>query len=95
MVINSHTIKPLDKKTILKAAKKTNAVVTAEEHQITGGLGGAVSEFLSETYPVPVQRVGVKDRFGESGKPNELLEKFGLMAVDIVKAAQKAIKQKK
>jgi transketolase len=77
-VIHCPTIKPLDAATILKSVKKTKRVVTVEEHQITGGLGGAIAEFLSEHYPVPLRRVGVKDRFGESGKPEELYEHFGL-----------------
>lgn len=94
-VIDSHTIKPLDEKTILKSAKKTGAVVTVEEHQIIGGLGSAVAEVLGEACPVPMKRIGVQDRWGESGEPEELLAKFGLMAKDIVAAAQKTIKLKK
>jgi transketolase len=86
-VIHCPTIKPLDVVTILKSVRKTKRVVTAEEHQITGGLGGAVAEFLSEHYPVPMRRVGVQDRFGESGKPEELLEYFGLTAKHIALAA--------
>lgn len=77
-VIHCPSIKPFDATTILKSVKKTKRVVTAEEHQIAGGLGGMVSEFLSEHYPVPLKRVGLKDRFGESGNPNELFEYFGL-----------------
>ena len=90
-VINCHTIKPLDSKTILRSVKKTGRVVTVEEHQITGGLGGAVAEVLAEYRPAPMRRVGVRDRFGESGDPNELLEKFGLKAKDIVKAAKEIL----
>lgn len=86
-VIHCPTIKPLDGATILKSVKKTKAIVTVEEHQITGGLGGAVAEFLMEHYPVPMRRVGVKDRFGESGKPEELYEHFGLTAKYITLAA--------
>ena len=89
MVINSHTIKPLDKKTILMAAKKCKKIITVEEGQITGGLGGAVAEFLSENYPVLVKRIGMKDRFGESGEPAELLKKFGFSAGHVVKEALK------
>lgn len=74
-VINIHTIKPIDEELIIKAAKETGVIVTAEEHSIIGGLGSAVAEVVSEKCPVPVLRVGVKDTFGESGKPNELLEK--------------------
>jgi len=93
-VINISTIKPIDSETIVKAAQKTNAVVTCEEHNIFGGLGSAVAEVLVENYPVPMERVGVKDTFGESGKPNELLEKYGLTAKDIIRAAHKVIKRK-
>lgn len=74
-VINIHTIKPIDEELIIKAAKETGVIVTAEEHSVIGGLGSAVAEVVSENCPVPVLRVGVKDTFGESGKPNELLEK--------------------
>jgi len=94
-VYDSPSIKPLDEKTILAAAKKAGAVVTAEEHQVAGGLGGAVAEFLGENYPVPVVRVGVRDRFGESGDPDELMEKFGLVAKDVVAAAKKSVALKK
>ena len=87
-LINCTTIKPLDGETILESVKKTGRVVTVEEHQTTGGLGGVVAEFLMEHYPVPMRRVGVHDRFGESGEPDELLVKFGLKAKDIVEAAQ-------
>jgi transketolase len=90
MVINSHTVKPLDDKTILEAAKKCKAVVTLEEHQITGGLGGAVCELLSAQLPTPVIRVGIKDHFGESGEPNQLIEKYGLGVNGIIEACQKA-----
>jgi transketolase len=93
-VINCHTIKPLDKSTILKAAKETKAVVTAEEHQISGGLGSAVAELLSQSSCVPIRMVGVKDTFGESGTPKELLEKYGLTYKYIVKAIHEAVKSK-
>lgn len=93
-VINIHTIKPIDKELLVKAAKETKAIVTAEEHSIIGGLGSAVSEILSEECPVPVLKVGVKDVFGESGKPNELLEAYGLTASDIVTKVKKAISMK-
>jgi transketolase len=92
MVINCHTIKPLDEKTILAAAKKCKKVVTVEEAQITGGLGGAISEFLSETYPVKIKRIGVRDHFGESGEPEELLKKFGFSSENIVKEVLKMCK---
>ena len=90
-VYDNPSVKPLDEKTILAAAKKAGAVVTAEEHQVTGGLGGAIAEFLGENHPVPVIKVGVKDRFGESGEPDELMVKFGLVAKDIAAAAKRAI----
>ncbi len=88
MIINCHTIKPLDSETIVECAKKTGAVITVEEHQVIGGLGGAVAECLSENYPVPMKRVGVMDRFGESGEPDELLQKFGLTCADVVASAK-------
>ncbi|MBI2449034.1 transketolase family protein [Candidatus Pacearchaeota archaeon] len=94
IVINSHTIKPLDKNTIINAVKKTKAVVTIEEHQITGGLGGAVAEILSQNYPTPIRFVGIKDRFGESGEPQELLKKFGCTAQDVIKAVKDMIRKK-
>lgn len=93
-VINNHTIKPLDKKTILESVKKTKAVVTVEEHQIMGGMGSAVAEMLAENYPVPVEFVGVRDSFGESGTPDELLEKYGMKAKHIIKAIKKVLKRK-
>lgn len=79
-VINCPTIKPMDKHTIVSSARKTGQVITVEEHQITGGLGGAVCELLSEHHPTPVKRIGVNDRFGDSGEPMELWEAFGLSA---------------
>ncbi|MFR4998364.1 MAG: transketolase family protein [Clostridium paraputrificum] len=94
-VINIHTIKPIDEELIIKAAKETGVIVTAEEHSIIGGLGSAVAEVVSENCPVPVLRVGVKDTFGESGKPNELLEKYGLTSNDIVNKVKKALELKK
>lgn len=93
-VINIHTIKPIDKDIIIKAAKETKSIVTAEEHSIIGGLGSAVLEVLSDTFPVPVKRVGVLDTFGESGKPVVLLEKYSLTEKDIVKACLEVIKLK-
>ncbi len=91
-VLNIHTLKPIDTEIILKAAKETKKIVTAEEHNIIGGLGSAVLETISEECPVPVIRIGVKDTFGESGKPNELLEKYGLTEKEIVKAIKKIVK---
>lgn len=93
-VINCHTVKPLDAKTILAAARQSGAIVTVEEHMVAGGLGSAVAELLAANYPVPMEFVGVKDKFGESGKPEELLEKYGLKAKDIITAVLKAIKRK-
>jgi len=90
-VINMPTIKPIDTDIIIKAAKETKAIITAEEHSIIGGLGSAVSEVVVENCPVPVKRVGVKDTFGESGSPNDLLEKYGLTANDIVKAVKESL----
>ena len=94
-VINIHTIKPIDEELIIKAAKETGVIVTAEEHSIIGGIGSAVAEVVSENCPVPVLRVGVKDTFGESGKPNELLKAYGLTAQDIVNKVKQAITLKK
>ncbi len=91
-VINIHTIKPIDAELIIKAAKETKRIVTAEEHSIIGGLGSAVLEAISEESPVPVIRIGVKDTFGESGKPNDLLEKYGLTEKEIVEAVKKLVK---
>lgn len=93
-VINLHTIKPIDKEEIIKAAKETRAIVTAEEHSIIGGMGSAVSEVVSANYPVPIKMVGIKDRFGESGEALELMKHFGLNSEGIVKAAQEALKLK-
>ncbi|MCX6767332.1 MAG: transketolase family protein [Candidatus Micrarchaeota archaeon] len=94
MVVNIHTIKPIDEQAVVEAAKKTGAVVTAEEHSIIGGLGGAVAEVLSENHAVPLKRVGVRDVFGESGKARELLEKYGLTAKNIAAAAKDVVKRK-
>jgi Transketolase, C-terminal subunit len=93
-VVNVHTLKPFDTETIAKFAKNTGAIVTVEEHSIIGGLGSAVCEAVSENSPVPVVRVGVKDTFGESGKPAQLLKAYGLTAEDIVKAVKKSISLK-
>lgn len=93
-VLNIHTIKPIDKEAIISAARETGVIITAEEHSIIGGLGSAVCEVVSENSPVPVVRVGVKDTFGESGKPEELLKAYGLTAEDIVKAVKKGLSLK-
>jgi transketolase len=86
-VVHVPTVKPLDTKTILASVEKTGAVVTAEEAQINGGLGGAIAELLGEELPTPMIRIGMRDQFGESGKPEELLEHFGLTATHIAMAA--------
>lgn len=93
-VINNHTIKPIDKKTIIASAKKTGAVVTVEEHQIMGGAGSAIMEVLAQNYSVPVEMVGINDTFGKSGQPNELLKEFGCTEEDIIKSVRKVIKRK-
>ncbi|WP_419725845.1 transketolase family protein [Terrisporobacter petrolearius] len=90
-VINMSTIKPIDTELIIKAAKETKAIITAEEHSIIGGLGSAVSEVVSENHPAIVRKVGVNDSFGESGTPNELLEKYGLTAKNIVEKVKEAL----
>lgn len=94
-LINIHTIKPIDAEAIIASAKKTGCVVTAEEHQKNGGLGDAVANVLAENLPTPQQYVAVDDQFGESGKPAELMTKYGLDAQHIVIAAEKAIERKK
>lgn len=94
-VINMATIKPLDKDIVIKAAKETGAIVTAEEHNVIGGLGGAVSEVICESYPVPVIKLGVEDTFGRSGPAVELLHIYGLDAEHIVAKAKQAIAMKK
>ncbi len=93
-VIHVPTIKPLDAVTILSSARKTGAVITVEEAQINGGLGGAVAELLSEEHPAKLKRIGMRDQFGESGKPEELLEHFGLTAKHIMLAAHSLLKTK-
>jgi len=93
-IINIHTIKPLDAEAILKSVKKTNAVVTAEEHMLNGGMGDSIAQLLSRNYPTPIEMIGVDDTFGESGTPAELLEKYGLNAENIVKAVEKVIARK-
>ncbi len=93
-VINLSAIKPLDEKTILKAAEEAGAIVTVEEHQKIGGLGAAVAELVSGHYPVPIKIIGINDRFGESGPPNELLEKFGLTKENIKKSCLEVVRLK-
>ncbi|WP_027717662.1 transketolase family protein [Desulfovirgula thermocuniculi] len=93
-VLNMHTIKPLDVEAVLAAARETGAIVTAEEHSVIGGLGGAVAEVVCEHHPVPVLRVGLPDVFGESGTPEELLQKYGLTAQNIAAKVRTAVKLK-
>lgn len=93
-VLNCHTLKPFDETTLVKSVKKTGCCVTVEEHQIIGGLAGAVSETLGRAYPAPIENVGMPNSFGESGEPDELLEKYGMKAADIVKAVKRVLKRK-
>ena len=93
-VINVHTLKPFDEEAVARAARECGAIVTAEEHQIHGGLGGAVAEVVVRTHPVPVEMVAVRDRFGKSGKPDELMAAFGIKAPDIVRAAEGVLARK-
>ena len=93
-VINNHTLKPLDEKTLLTSLQKTGAAVTIEEHQLMGGMGGAVAEMLAQNLPVPLEMIGMHDHFGESGTPSELLEKYGMTAPSIVNAAIQVLARK-
>ncbi len=94
-IINCHTVKPIDSETLIRAAKETGAVVTAEEHQVMGGFGSAVAEVLCQNYPVPMKMVGIQDSFGQSGDPDDLMAEYGLKAGNIVKAALEAVRMKK
>lgn len=93
-VINLHTIKPIDKEALIKSVRKTGALVTAEEHQVAGGMGSAVLEVLAQSHPVPAEMVGVQDSFGESGKPDELQIKYHCKAPDIVEKVEKVLGRK-
>lgn len=93
-VLNVHTIKPMDEKAVIAFAKKANAVVTVEEHQIAGGFGSAVAEVLAQHYPVPMEFIGVHDQFGQSGKPDELVEHYGMGVSHIKEAVHRVIKRK-
>jgi transketolase len=95
MVINNHTIKPIDTETIVIAAKQCGAVVTVEEHQLMGGCGSAVAEVLARHHPVPMEMIGVDNHFGESGEPNELIEKYGMGKDSIKRAIRKVFQRKK
>jgi len=94
-VINIHTIKPIDTKLIINAAKETGCIVTAEEHQIYGGLGSAVAETISANYPTPIEFIGINNSFGESGTPQQLMEKYKLTSKHIIKSVLKVLKRKK
>ncbi|KKS78172.1 MAG: Transketolase, central region [Candidatus Woesebacteria bacterium GW2011_GWB1_43_14] len=94
LVINCHTIKPMDEQAIIKAAKIAGAIVTVEDHQMTGGLGSAIAEVLAKNFPVPMEFVGVNDQYGESGNPRELIKKFGLTSEDIISASKRVIRRK-
>lgn len=93
-LVNIHTIKPLDEEAVLASARKCGCVVTAEEHLMNGGLGDSIAQLLARHCPMPQEYVAVNDKFGESGKPDELMKKFGLDSVDIVAAAERAMKRK-
>ena len=94
-VVNIHTIKPLDEAAVIGSIKKTKCVVTVEEHNIIGGLGDAIAQCAAKNFPVPIEYVGTKDTFGESGTPKDLLKKYGLDVPDIVAAAEKVMNRKK
>ena len=93
IVLDSHTVKPLDERKIIEVAKRTGAVVTVEEHQVIGGLGGAVAELLAKKLPTPMEFIGMQDTFGQSGQPNELIEHYGMGAKDIVAAVRRVIRR--
>ncbi|MBI4278945.1 MAG: transketolase family protein, partial [Armatimonadetes bacterium] len=94
-VLNMATVKPLDVEAVVAAARETGAIVTAEEHNILGGLGGAVAEVVTEHAPVPVRRVGIRDEIAESGSPADLMKKYGLTAADIARAVLDAVAHKR
>lgn len=94
-VVNMHTIKPLDQETLVKVAKQVNAMVTAEQHVLDGGLGSAVATALARGYPIPIEMIGIDNRFGQSGEPDILFKEYHLMPEDIALAAKKAITRKK
>jgi transketolase len=94
MVINCHTIDPIDEETIISAAKRCGAIVSVEEHQINGGLGSAIAEVLTRNFPVPMEYIGMPNSFGESGEPDELLDKYGMKAKHIIEAVKKVTSRK-
>ena len=93
-IVNIHTIKPLDEAAVLASIRKTGSVVTAEEHNVLGGLGESIARVAAKHHPVPIELVGTQDTFGESGTPTQLLEKYGLSPEHIVAAAKKVITRK-
>ena len=93
-LVNIHTIKPLDEEAVIRSLRKTKCAVTAEEHNIIGGLGDAIAQVAAKNFPVPIEYVGTKDTFGESGKPMDLLKKYGLDVADIAVAAEKVLARK-
>jgi len=95
MVVNMHTLKPIDQELLVKVAKQVNAVVTAEQHVLDGGLGSAVASVLARTYPIPIEMVGIDNRFGQSGEPDILFKEYHLLPDDIVLAVKRAIERKK
>ena len=95
LVLNNHTVKPLDAASVIAAARRCGAVVTVEEHQVAGGAGSAVAEVLAEEYPVPIQFVGVRDRFGQSGTPDELIELYGMGVRSIKEAVRTVLRRKR
>jgi transketolase len=94
-VVDLHTVKPIDTELIARSARETGAIVTAEEHQVNGGLGGAVAEVVVRTHPVPMEFVAVHDRFGRSGKQDELMAAFGIKSPDVIAAADRALRRKR
>jgi len=94
-VLNVHTVKPLDGEAVLEHGKKAGAVVTVEEHQISGGLGGAIAELLAHRAPLPIEFIGMQNTFGESGTPAELIEKYGMGVQAIMAAVKKALRRRK
>jgi transketolase len=94
IILNVHTVKPLDEEKIVEVAKKYGAIVTVEEHQVAGGLGGAVAELLAKKFPVPMEFIGMQGLYGESGSPSALMQKYGMTAKDIKMAARKAIRRR-
>ena len=94
-VIDMHTVKPLDRDAIRKAAAETGAIVVAEEHLVDGGMGVRVAQVVAETVPVPMEFVGIQNTYAESGQPDELLEKYGLVAVNVAAAVRKVVARKR